>query len=146
MNTNKKLLSAIVLGILFSPPGMAMQEVLNGSYACDGFVDQFQNTGRIILTTQLGATSEITSGLFPSSGSISGLPASSDVLAEICKLHIEQVLAEVPQSCTIGPVSDNSPFPPAIQISFGFSCRAGRNNIMEAISVFSRIPLTASIP
>ncbi len=125
---------------------MAMQEVLNGSYTCEGFVDEFRNTGFISLRTELGATSDITSGLLPSFRNMSGQSTTPDVLAEFCNLHIEQVIAEIPQSCTIGPVSDNVPFPSAIQISFNFSCKAGRNNIIEAISVFSRIPLTASIP
>lgn len=146
MNIKEKTSLAIVLGIFFSSPVMAIQEVLNGSYVCEGFVDTFQGAGIISIHADLGATSGITSSLRPSGRVLSGQSTNLVVLTETCNLHIEQVLGQVPQICAVGPVSEGSPFPESTRISFDFSCKSGRNNIMDAISVISRIPITAILP
>jgi hypothetical protein len=145
MNIKGKILSAIALVILFSPPSMAAQEVLNGSYVCQGSVDSFTQTGFIWLRVEMGATSGITSGLSTTSRGLSELPADLNVLAQLCDDHLTNVLPLMPPSCAVGPVGPGGEAFPgsSVGVAFSFSCQAVRDSIMSTISLLSRIPLAA---
>jgi hypothetical protein len=146
MNIKGKILSAIALVILFSPPSMAAQEVLNGSYVCEGYVDYFTQAGNIRLHVEMGATSGITSGLSPTSRGFSELPGDLNVLAQLCDDHLANALPLMPSSCAVGPVGPGGMSEPggsSVGVAFSFSCKADRNSIMSTISLLSRIPLAA---
>jgi hypothetical protein len=145
MNIKGKILSAIALVILFSTPSMAGQEVLNGSYTCEGFVDYFTQAGNIHVRAEMGATSGITSGLSNTSRGVSELPGDLNVLAQLCDDHLANVLPLMPPSCAVGPVGPGGMGMPesSVGVAFSFSCKADRNSIMSTISLLSRIPLAA---
>ena len=148
MSIRGKIFSAAVLVILFSPSSMAAQEVLNGSYICEGFVDQFQDTGIVSIEAELSATSGITSDLSPTGRNLRGLPANLDALFDFCNEHITQVLPMIPSICAVGPPYPGGNLPPefGIGVKFDFSCKADRNRIINAISELSRIPLAVDMP
>jgi hypothetical protein len=125
------------------------QEVVNGSYFCDGTVYTDEQAARVSAAAWLSATSGITSGFYNSSQSSVEVPADLDTMAEICAAHIGQVLSQVPAICTLGPVEhERGEFGNgASTVSrFDFSCQGTRDEVIGVIGGFSRLSLTARTP
>lgn len=144
MNIRFKTMSAAVLLYLFSTAATAQQEVLNGSYSCEA--DAF-DSGVVLLTTELSATSGITAGLNETSAIFRELPANLAALLQACEENVESVIPLVPKICWTGPVARG--FARNLDgesVFFDFTCLADKDQIINAISVMSRIPLSIEMP
>lgn len=129
-----------------SAPG---QEVVNGSYACDGTVYTDEQAAGVSAGAYVSATSGITSGFFGLSQRSVEVPDDLDAMAEICEAHIGDVLSQVPSFCSLGPVErERGEFGNgASTVSrFDFSCQGTRDEVIGVIGGFSRLPLTARLP
>jgi hypothetical protein len=124
------------------------QEVVIGSYRCDGSVYTDDQAANINATFYADATSGITSGFYGTSSRSTDVPADLDAMAEICDAHIGHALAETPVICTLGPVyrerGDFGNGSSAVS-GFDFSCQGARDEVIGVIGAFSRLALTARL-
>lgn len=122
------------------------QEVVGGSYSCNGTVYTDDQDANIGAYAYLSATSGITDGYYGAGQSTRDVPADLDRMAEICAGHVEQVVAQVPEVCTLGPVvHERSVFGngSSAYSSFDFSCQGTRDQVIGVIGGFGRLSLTA---
>jgi hypothetical protein len=125
------------------------QEVVTGSYSCDGTVFTDDQAANVSTFSYVNATSGITSGFFGTGQSSVEVPADLNAMAEICEAHISHVLSQVPSICTLGPIErERGEFGNgASTVSrFDFSCQGTRDEVIGVIGAFSRLPLTARLP
>lgn len=125
------------------------QEVVNGSYSCDGTVYTDEQPASVTAGAFMSATSGITNGFFGTSQNSTDVPADLDAMAGICENHIGSVLAEVPSICALGPVErERGAFGngSTVVARFDFSCQGTRDQVIGVIGGFSRIPLGALTP
>jgi hypothetical protein len=129
-------------------PGQG-QEVVNGSYYCDGTVYTDEQAAQVSANVFLSATSGITDGLFGAAQNSANVPADLDAMAAICEDHVGEVLAQVPAICTLGPVAhEGGEFGNGanVVVRFDFSCQGTRDEVIGVIGGFSRLSLTARLP
>jgi hypothetical protein len=125
------------------------QEVVTGSYTCDGTVFTDDQAANVSAGAYLNATSGITSGFYGTSQRSTEVPADLDAMAEICEAHISHVLSQVPSICTLGPIErEQGEFGNgASTVSrFDFSCQGTRDEVIGVIGGFSRLVLTVPLP
>jgi len=123
------------------------QEVVVGSYACDGTVFTDEQAANVSVNAYVNATSGITSGFYGTSQRSADVPADLDAMAEICEAHIGQVLSQVPSICALGPIErEQGEFANGTSTvsRFGFSCQGTRDEVIGVIGGFSRLALTTA--
>lgn len=125
------------------------QEVVAGSYQCDGTVFTDEQEANVSAGSFLYATSGIASDFFGSNQSSRDVPADLDVMATICEGHISRVLSEVPSICALGPIeAGRGEFGNGARVfsGFDFSCQGTRDQVIGVIGGFSRLSLTLRLP
>jgi hypothetical protein len=125
------------------------QEVVNGSYSCDGTVFTDDQPASISAGSYLSATSGITSGLFGTSQRSVAVAADLEAMARICDAHVAQVVSQVPPICTLGPIArERGAFGngSTTVVRFDFSCQGTRDEVVGVIGGMSRLTLTARVP
>lgn len=125
------------------------QEVVTGSYGCNGTVYTDDQSAQVSAGAFVSATSGITADFFGTRQRSLEIPADLDAMAEICEAHISHVLSQVPPICTLGPVErERGEFGNGASIvsQFDFSCQGTRDEVISVIGGFTRLPLTARLP
>jgi len=125
------------------------QEVVVGSYGCNGTVFTDDQGAYVRAGAQLNATSGITSGFYGTSQTASDPPADLAAMAETCRAHVDQVFAQVPAICSVGRiVSEQGEFSNGASVysTFEFSCQGTRDEVIGVIGGFSQLSLTTPLP
>jgi hypothetical protein len=125
------------------------QEVVTGSYGCNGTVFTDDQTANVWVGAQLNATSGITSGFFGTSQRSIDVPADLAAMAAICQAHVGEVFAQAPSICSLGPIGEaQGAFGNGASTysSFDFSCQGTRDEVIGVIGGFSRLSLTTRLP
>jgi hypothetical protein len=125
------------------------QEVVTGSYGCNGTVFTDDQTANVWVGAQLNATSGITSGFFGTSQRSIDVPADLAAMAAICQAHVSDVFAQAPPICSLGPIGEEQGEfgnGASTYSSFDFSCQGTRDEVIGVIGRFSRLSLTRRLP
>ncbi len=125
------------------------QEVVTGSYDCNGTVFTDDQSAQVSAGAFMQATSGITSGFFGTRQRSQEVPADLDAMAKICDTHISHSLSQIPSICTLGPIErERGEFGNGASVGsgFDFSCQGTRDEVIGVLGGFTRLPLTALLP
>jgi hypothetical protein len=125
------------------------QEVVAGFYNCTGTVFTDDQATEISTYTYLNATSGITTNFYGNGQRSTNVPADLDAMAEICVTHVNEVLSQVPDVCTLGPIElEQGEFGNGASTTsrFEFSCQGTRDEVIGVIGGFTRLSLTTRLP
>jgi hypothetical protein len=124
------------------------QEVVNGSYYCNGTLFTDAQAANVSAAAYLYATSGITDGLYSTGQSSRDVPADLAAMAALCEAHVGIVAGQVPAICTLGEIQrEQGEFGngSSTVARFDFSCQGTRDEVIGVIGGFSRLALTVRL-